>query len=235
MFNYHHITTSKREGRGQSFVELALVFVFLLVLLVGVVEFGLLINNYLHVLDATREAARVNNSYKAFDPDSQVSDQMFYYIVSEQAAITASPVSLTGELNDDIVISVITLSSNTFVRYPLENSNGWSFCEHYQSYAAYYAEQGKAPISELSSGWGGCTPRHSKLTESEIINLAGPNLLPSGLLVVEIYYDHPLILKIPLLTDGNFLGMPYSIIPDPVPVYLYSIMPMSSAEPRSNP
>jgi hypothetical protein len=40
--------------------------------------------------------------------------------------------------------------------------------------------------------------------------------------VVEIFYNYPQLLKLPVLT---------SIVPDPIPLYLYSVMPISSAEP----
>lgn len=51
---------------GQSLVEIALVFPFILLLLAGLVEVGHYVNTYLTVLDASREAAR----YAAdLDPD----------------------------------------------------------------------------------------------------------------------------------------------------------------------
>jgi len=46
------------QPRGQSFVELMLVVMILAVLLAGVVEFGFMLNQYLHVLDGARESAR---------------------------------------------------------------------------------------------------------------------------------------------------------------------------------
>ena len=61
------ITLIRRKPSGQSFVELLLVTVFLMLLLAGVVEFGFLLNNYLHVLDGAREAARYSNSAYAYN------------------------------------------------------------------------------------------------------------------------------------------------------------------------
>jgi len=48
----------RRNKRGQSFIELMFVTLILALLLAGVVEFGFLMNNYLHVVDGAREAAR---------------------------------------------------------------------------------------------------------------------------------------------------------------------------------
>ncbi len=61
----HHREKSNRSERGQSFVELALVVVFLMIFVAGVVEFGFMLNNYLNLVDASREAVRYSSN---FDP-----------------------------------------------------------------------------------------------------------------------------------------------------------------------
>jgi len=48
-----------RHQKGQALVEMALIIPLLLVLLLGIFEFGRLFNAYLTVQHATREAARV--------------------------------------------------------------------------------------------------------------------------------------------------------------------------------
>jgi hypothetical protein len=50
---------------------------------------------------------------------------------------------------------------------------------------------------------------------------------------VEIYYNYPQLLK--LLSNNGFMGVTYSILPDPVPLYVYTIMPISAAEPTQVP
>ncbi len=47
-----------RSCRGQSMVETALVLPIIILLLVGIIDFGLLFNNYIVLSNATREAAR---------------------------------------------------------------------------------------------------------------------------------------------------------------------------------
>jgi len=47
-----------RDGRAQSFIELALVLPVLMIMLLGLVEVAIFIGRYLDVLDLTREAAR---------------------------------------------------------------------------------------------------------------------------------------------------------------------------------
>ena len=48
----------KNNNSGQSFIELALVVPFLLMLIAGLVEVGFFIHSYLTLLDLTRESAR---------------------------------------------------------------------------------------------------------------------------------------------------------------------------------
>jgi hypothetical protein len=228
---------SKRNRRGQSFVELMLVVLILMLMLAGVVEFSFMINSYIHVLDGSREAARVNNKFKAFDPTTWASDDFFYFQTSEQAASTMSPVVLNPNLGDDIIISVISLKGSSIRRYPLladmsSSSNGWSLCGNYANYVAYYAEEGTSVLPELSDpGWNSCPSHESRLTNAEITARAGPAAMQSGLLVVEIIYNYSQILKLPIFSNGDFFGTKFSIVPDPLPLYIYTIMPMSSAEP----
>lgn len=47
-----------RQRKGQSLVETAIVLPLVLLLLMGIVDFGLLFNNYIIISNATREAAR---------------------------------------------------------------------------------------------------------------------------------------------------------------------------------
>jgi hypothetical protein len=232
---------SKRNKRGQSFVELMLVLLILMLMLAGVVEFSFMINNYIHVVDGSREAARVYNSYKAFNPITWVSDDKFYFYTVEQAATTMRPVVLDPGLGDDIIISVISLRGTSIRRYPLlpdlsTSGNGWSLCGHYAFYAAYYSDQNLTPLPELTNpNWQTCQAHTSRLSNAEISSRAGASALQSGLLVVEIIYNYPQVLKLPIFSNGDFFGTKFSIIPDPIPLYTYSIMPMSSAEPTEVP
>lgn len=48
----------------------------------------------------------------------------------------------------------------------------------------------------------------------------------SGVLLVEVYYNYAQILKLPVFEQ---------VIPDPILVYNYAVMPLSSAEPTPTP
>jgi Flp pilus assembly protein TadG len=49
---------SLRNHKGQALVEFALVLPILILLIMGIVQFGLVINSYLTIQNASREAAR---------------------------------------------------------------------------------------------------------------------------------------------------------------------------------
>jgi Flp pilus assembly protein TadG len=48
----------KKGSKGQAVVETALILPIILLILMGIIDFGLLFNNYLIIANASREAAR---------------------------------------------------------------------------------------------------------------------------------------------------------------------------------
>lgn len=261
------ISRRHRQPRGQSFVELMLVVLFLALLLAGMVEFGFMLNQYLHVLDGSREGARYSSTQQSFVLDTngvKVSSYYFppfYYQAAAKAALTMDPVRLNSSNPDDIVISVFSLDSVTPTRFP-GNPNitavekfpdpnidpgGWSLCAHYKAntedtvagyggFAAYFQTVDPSVISDIppvgplpSIPWSaGCHTRTSQVTIANFtsllgsVPLVGGSLPNTGAVLVEIYYNYPQLLKLPVLT---------SMVPDPIPLYVYSIMPLSSAQP----
>jgi hypothetical protein len=191
--------THRTDARGQSFVELMLVTLILALMIAGVVEFGFLVNNYLHVFDAAREAARFSSSGLAFYPNG-TSINEFYTNTIIQAERVLDPVVLDPANGDDIVISVFSIAGSSIVRFP--DPDGWSA----------YGNHG------------------SGFTTTEIGDILDPTAPASGILLVEIFYNYPQMLKLPIFTNSI-----YSIVPDPIPVYVYSVMPLSSAEPTPTP
>jgi hypothetical protein len=226
------LSRTRRNKRGQSFIELMFVTLILALMLAGVVEFGFLLNNYLHAVDGAREAARYTNSYAAFNTDGTTINE-FYYITAVQAAITMDPVLLDPTLGDDIIISVIRVDGTSIRRFPLEDSDGWSLCGHYAAFVAYFPEQDPpkpVPYQLSADGWNHCPAHDSHISDADISARVGPTAMLSGMLLVEILYNYPQTLKMPLFSNGDFFGAKFSIIPDPIPLYAYTIMPISSAE-----
>jgi len=218
------IVPRERGESGQSFVELALVVFILALLLAGVVEFGYMMNNYLHVFDAGREAARYVSSADPFAPGHEAE---FYYVAALKAAQTIYPIPLNpadGDIfADDILVSVFSLNASGAVvdRYP--SASGWSLCANYAGFTSYLTSQGiSIPEAVSGSGWGSCTPGASKLSTAEVTSRLVNGAPATGAVSVEILYNYPQLLKLPVLT---------SVIPDPVSLYVYTVMPNSAAEP----
>jgi hypothetical protein len=220
------------DQRGQSFVELMLITLILALLLAGMVEFGFLMNNYLHVLDGAREGARYSSSSTAFifDKYGVITDQYdpeFYYITAWKAAQTMSPVQLDPANDDDILVSVFSVTGSSAVRFPLWAPNGWSLCAHYADFTNYLASKDiSVPDAVGGPGWGSCTAGASHFSVSDIADRLTPGAPATGVLLVEILYKYPQLLKLPVLT---------SVIPDPIPLYVYSMMPNAAAEPTPTP
>ncbi len=188
------LVNSRKHRHGQSFVELMIILLVLALVLAGVVEFGFLMNNYLHVLDGAREGARFSANSVAFNNDG-TSILSFYENTAIQTENVMRPVVMVAANGDDIVVSVFSVAGNNIARFP--DADGWS---RYGNHA-------------------------SNFTTSEILDVMDALAPPAGILLVEVYYNYSQVLGLPIFAD--FL--------DPIPVYTYSVMPLSSAEPTPTP
>ncbi len=202
--------TRKNKPRGQSLVEFALTLPLLLLLLSGLVEFGFMLNEYLSLVDGSREVARL---FSNFDP---IADNAFYDHAANQVQSVLEPkdandttrkISFRNDTDhpDDIIISVFSVSGGTATLLPVDTSD------------AKYV--------------GNANPYHwsnnqvSRLDEAEITSRLDGSAPNTGILTVEIFYHYDQVLKLPWL----------KAIPDPVLLHAYTIMPLSSAEPTSTP
>jgi hypothetical protein len=245
----------RRQPRGQSFVELMLVVMFLALLLAGVVEYGFMLNQYLHVLDGGREAARyaassltgpfivnpdgsLETSPPPNGPGPIIDNMPFYYFTAAKAGSTMVPVELNPGLSptspDDIIVSVFSATQgNLPVRFPLADPQGWSLCKDYAGFKAYFNnilnEDVPTQLSDISWNSCGTQARVSQFSAADIQSRMNGSAPSTGVILVEIYYNYPQLLK--LLSNNGFMGVTYSILPDPVPLYVYTIMPISAAEP----
>lgn len=206
MLVYRRSRKNKGE-KGQSFVELALVVVFLMIFVAGIVEFGFMLNNYLNLVDASREAVRYSSNFDPFVTDAlgnrvvgadgnYVVDNNFFTETGRFTEEVLAPLVLKKEVGDDIVISFfsVDLGKGIFVRYPLNAGGYWSVL----------GEKG------------------TKFSDADMKSRIDSSAPPTGVLLIEIYYNYPQVLKLPLFT---------AFVRDPMPVYVYAIMPLAAAEP----
>lgn len=183
-----------RSSRGQSLVELAIVLMLLLFMVVAIVEYGFLLNQYLDVLDAGRETARQASLGDPFDEDGNL-DMGFFTDISTLLDDFLDPIVLDPEM-DDVVISFFSVANADAVRFP--DVDGWS--------------RNSISVSQFSTA-----------DIEARLNAGAP---ASGVLLVEIFYHYWQVLNLPVFSN---------IIPDPIPLYTYAIMPLSAAEPTPTP
>jgi hypothetical protein len=207
-------------------VEMALAFPILLLILAGTLEVGKYFNDYLTILDATREAARYaadGDLLLAAEPSLKCDDN-FYHQAACLAQQNISGISFNKD-TDDIVVSAMSVDSNGHIlaRFPRACSDpvppaflpdgcdglvssseeGWSYCEH---------------ITQT-----GCNVAASRFSNAAIEGMLAqsPNSPPTGLVLVEIYRVH-----------RQFLGLippGMAFLPQEVVMHAYTMMPLPSA------
>ena len=196
----------QKGQRGQSFVELALVLSLLIFMLAGVVEFGYLLNQYITLVEGTRETARVLSPQKFFDENGLPNEDLFVngaahlggglYVLNGENLVVAPesssiwPITL-DETMDDIVISIFSIDdeSDLLIRYP--DDNGYSRFGH----------------------------ETSRFSNADIKAKLVSGAPKTGAVLVEVFYHYHQILN---LLEG-WTG--------PIAVHAYSILPLSGAEP----
>lgn len=183
-----------RKQNGQSFIELAVIFMVLITMLAGVVEFGYLLNQYITLVEGTRETARVASKGDPFTaPGNGIINQDFLDTVtilleggvveSRQILGSIEPISLDPSINDDIVISVFTFASGGVVRYP--DVDGWS---------RYDNQVSRFTNADIQAKLVGGSP-------------------DTGAILIEVYYHYHQILNLMEGWTGPILVHAYSIMP----------------------
>jgi hypothetical protein len=197
------IKAKKRKTTGQSLVEFALAFPVLILLLSGVVEFGFIINYYLSLLDATREAARFYSGSDPFLPNSTTDDPSFYSNTAAMVRANLDPFVVNPSYKgrrivldpavDDVIVSVYSFdkTTNTVLK-----------------------------INEVHIY--GTHNRETVFTTDSIKDSFPANTPNAGVLTVEVHYNYHQVLALPWFT---------LFVPDPLPLRAYTVFPLNAAEP----
>ncbi|MEW6401442.1 MAG: TadE/TadG family type IV pilus assembly protein [Chloroflexota bacterium] len=197
----------KRKSTGQSLVEVAIALPVLLLIFSGLVEFGFMLNHYVSLTDATRETARYFANYDPFNADGTDNYDTFYLYAAGY---------LKGKLEPDMDLEAGTeaQSSRRIMLDPLADDiviTVFSICNG--NVVARYPTAG-------DYRWRGNDA--SRFTNEEIESRLVGSAPATGVLLVEVFYDYHMVLALPWIT---------AIIPNPVPLHSYTIMPLSAAEP----
>ena len=224
-------------SRGQGLVETALLFPVLLIVISSLIEFGFLLNEYLALQDAARNAARfqADGLYYATDTSATVNDlcdddddgvfdpraccsatRSFYRqgacLVVQELAQERPEISLDfANGDDDVIISAYSIAQG--------------FCGG-DSCVTVRHPNGETGWSQADDRYHTGNNQVSRLSTAEI-NSRLQSMAPStGLVSVEVFYDYDQKLKLPWIRA--FLG-------DPLLLHNYTIMPLVSAEPTPTP
>jgi hypothetical protein len=197
----------KRKSFGQSLVEFTVLLPILVMMISGLIEFGFLLNYYLDLVDAAREAARF-----AADDDPLIrggihdgeTDDTFYQL-AQKMTLDSINIGSGGQIeldtanNDDIVISTFSIM-NGFVdrRFPDGAPSGLSYAGN----------------------------QMSEFTDAMINSMLNPAAPNAGIVLVEIYFEYHMVLGLPWIK---------MFVPDPVMLHAYSMMPNSAVEPTPTP
>lgn len=210
------------KSKGQSLMEMAVVVGVLMVLAIGAVEFGYLLNQYITLVDGTRAGARYGSNQDPYAIKDLVTGNITYdYSAVQPSFYTTIADVVDNQTSDDDknfdvyrgAISPLILNNETdeLMIYFLSIREGQSY--------------------ETSDIWCqfGCSPNTHPESQALVNAKAGfirdslsdkaPN---TGIVVVEIFYAYNQLLSLPIFT---------AFIPDPIQVHAYSIMPLSAAEP----
>ncbi len=198
----------QQKTKGQSLVELAIVFVFLLGLLASVVEVGSALNVYINLIDGARAGARFGSNDDPFThADPTYPDQIKTAFYEKIATViegsipdggtiptgsAMAPIVLDKANGDDIIISFFGISGTEVRRFP--NSTGW---KKYNNNV-----ETKVSVEDI---------------KKRLVS-GGPD---TGVLLVEIFYHYR-----PAISPDNL---------DEFEMYAYAIMPLSAAEPTPTP
>jgi Flp pilus assembly protein TadG len=198
----------KREKPlGQSLVEFTLMLPILLIMISGLVEFGFLLNQYLDLTDAAREAARLavdrdiihDPAGNFLDPNDPFYVMLQDFTLDALARGSGGQVVLDVADNDNIIISAFEIVGGAVqTRYPVSYPNGVSW-------------------NAGSTHGTGMTTAEVNTRMSTLTDI--PN---SGLVLVEIYYEYYMILELPWIT---------MFVPNPITLHAYSFMPNASVAP----
>jgi hypothetical protein len=215
------LASLRRLPRGQGLVEVTLLLPVLLIVLSGLIEFGFMLNEYMAIQDATRNAARFSSDglYYAIDADHNCNTTRDFYrqtacLVNRELSQERPEVKLNfGDGHDDVIVSAFSITAGSGISATVTDRHPGA-----------YGEAGWSGALD-STAWG-VRNQNSRFTSSEIsarLNSVAPS---TGVLLVEIFYDYNQKLKLPWIT---------AFLQDPVLLHSYVIMPLVSAEPTPTP
>ncbi len=198
-------------------IEFAILLPILMMLFLGMVEFGFMLNTYLSLLDATRQVARLYSNFTPFrlntDTNTVEDDLSFYVNCATEVDNVLNPPDdpdarrfILDDTRDDILVSVMSVSVDTA-------TSAITIQRHPDNGSLFYSMNG----TQLSA--------YQDDTQIESLMIQnGTQPVETGILIVEIYYGYTGVLRIP------WLG-PMMSEENPLMLHASTIMPLVAAKP----
>jgi len=205
----------RRKSRGQSLVEIAIAFPVLIMLFTGVVEFGFILNYYLSLLDATRESARFWSGADPFLADGVTANDLLYKETAKlvRTALDPSYNPTTETFNPAYRGRRIALD-------PAVDDIIVSIYGGDESGVIEWRTAGPYHLFPTPGAVGG---NYASLFSADSVeDLRVTDAPNAGILIVEVHYNYHHVLNLPWFT---------AVLPNPLHLQAYTIMPMRAAEP----
>jgi hypothetical protein len=193
-------------------VELAVALPLIILLFSGLVELGFILNYYLSLLDATREAARVYSTQDPFNDD--LSDNMLFYqstasmVYTELAPYNAQDTTrkiILDPNTDDIIVSVFNVTNSGV-------TNPSNVCNQAQP------NPEKIITRRPTAGEFRYYENHSSgVNTQDICDHLIRGSSPTAILLVEVYYGYHQTIALPWLAP---------FMSNPVVLHAQTMMPM---------
>jgi hypothetical protein len=208
----------KQRPKAQSLMEMSIVLIILMMLALGTVEFGNLMNQYITLIDGTREGARYASSSDPYAIEDSDGNITYNYSAAQPAFYQNVDLVIEGDGTTDNLGAIAPLRLNPatdeVMIYFLSIRSGPSFI----------VSDNGVVWCRFGCGTHGRPEAIVNSNPSFIQNSLSPNAPNTGIVVVEVFYAYHQLLNLPLFTamfppDGT------------IQVHAYSIMPLSAAEP----
>jgi Flp pilus assembly protein TadG len=189
-----HLFPPDRQ-RGQSVVELAIITPLLLLLLLGMVEVGAVLRNYLVLAAANREAAR-------FASRGRYENDAIAKIAIDTMADQLSVETSGPDANVSVLITTISIHHDS------SESPEWE---------GPTVITGTAGASRIDPAVLSVQLKAQNDSINATLEAREPSAQPSGnqVVIVEIIYQHEQLLNMPIITQ---------FLPNPIPLYTQTMM-----------
>ncbi len=212
--------SSRRKGRGQSLVEFVFILPVLLLILSGLVEFGFWMLEYSNLIQATRNAARfaLDNDYRFIMPECTPNRTASCNVGSGR--------DICGQdFYCKTVIIVMDTMGQHAPQITLDPATDDVVVSVFTLTEDHYVTD-RYPDADGWSYYGNHTSAFTNAEIQQILDNQGVENTSAGYVLVEVFYNYHQILGLPWLT---------AFVPDPIPLYGYTFMPLYSAAPTPTP